>query len=329
MNTKQVLNKARNFYAYFHRKTTASGYPEIFNIEVTNYCPMNCLMCPRKYMRRSLGYMDFELFKKIIDQLKGYTNSVWLHHFGDPLMHPQLDKFIDYAKAAGIKTQLSTNPVLLTIDNIKKLINLDYLHLSLDGSTESTYKKLRGQNADYKKAVENINNLFLMKKRPYTVLAIIKMKETESEIEDFKKKWSNIVDEVEIKEFTTWDGSVEEIKELASEEQLSIAYKEQPTYPCVRPWHRFTILWNGLVVPCCFDYAGKFILGDAKTQSLKEIWNSEKMQILRLQHINNNLSNNELCKNCKEKLGMPQSKLYPLNPVFIKRSMKYLTQKLK
>ncbi len=98
---------------------------------------------------------------------------------------------IDYAKSKKIKTQLSINPVLLNKKNISKIKDLDYLHISLDGTNEETYKKLRGKNADYKQAVSYIKNFLKPKKRPYTTIAIIKLKETEKELEDFKKQWQN------------------------------------------------------------------------------------------------------------------------------------------
>lgn len=328
MKSNQILNKARNMYSYFHRKVVCKGYPEVFNIEVTNSCPMDCVMCPRKYMKRKVGFMDFNLYKKIIDQLSGYTYAVWLHHFGESLLHPKIEKFIEYAKEKDIKTQLSINPVLLNPKNIEKILNLDYLHISLDGTTEETYKKLRGKNADYSKAVKAIFEFLKNKQRPYTTLAIIRMKETEKELEAFKKQWKDSgINKVEVKEFITWDGSIKKIHKLASE--FSEAYKKNLSYPCVRPWHRITILWDGRVVPCCYDYDGKYLLGDLNNQTLKEIWNSQEMIELRKQHILNDLKDNQLCKNCKEKYGMPSSNLYPFNLVFLKRALKYLKNKLK
>lgn len=327
MKLQQYFNKYRNFKSYFHRKIICKGYPEVFNIELTNACPMSCIMCPRRFMKRKVGHMKLELFKKIIDQLKGYTHAIWLHHFGESLLHPKLKQMIEYAKENGIKTQLSINPILLTKSNINKIKDLDYLHISLDGTNEETLKKLRGKNADYNKSVKYIKNFLKLKNKPKTTIAIIQLKETEEELEAFANQWKNSKVNLEIKEFTTWDGSKKTITNLASE--LSEAYKESRQYPCLRPWHRSTILWDGRVVPCCYDYDGKYILGDLNKQTLKEIWNSKEMLELRKQHILNDFSKNKLCKNCKEKYGMPKSSFYPCNPAFLKRASRYLTQKLK
>ena len=46
-------------------------------------------------------------------------------------------------------------------------------------------------------------------------------------------------------------------------------------YPCYRPWLTFTVLWDGRVSLCCADFDGRTILGDLRTSTIQEIWNSE------------------------------------------------------
>ena len=63
------------------------------------------------------------------------------------------------------------------------------------------------------------------------------------------------------------------------------------------------ILWYGRVVPCCSDYDGKLILGDANKQTLQEIWDSYEW--LREKHKKLEWNDVPICKdcdyNCKEK----------------------------
>ena len=161
MKSKELWNYFVRGYSYFHRKEKCLGFAEIYNLESTNICPMDCKMCPRRNMTRNLGYMKFPLFKQIIDQTKGYTNILWLDHFGDPLFNPQLKKMVSYAKTIGIETRISTNPTSLSEKRVKELIDtgLDRILLSLDGTNQETYSFLRGENANYDKAVNNINSI--------------------------------------------------------------------------------------------------------------------------------------------------------------------------
>ncbi len=334
MKIKPFFNKSRNFVSYLRRKTISGGYPEIYNIEATNCCPMNCIMCPRQFMKRDLGHMDQKLFEKIIDQLKGFTDTLALHHFGESLICPNIDKMIKYASKKGIRTTLSVNAVILNPNIAKKIMDagLSYLHISLDGVDDEMYKKIRGDAADYQKALKNVMKVLEYKKKnnknTYITVGMINMKLTQDKVDKFKKQWERTgADEVQIKEFTTWEGSSEKIINLAEKKQYSSQYNLKNSYPCIRPWHRMSILWDGRVVPCCFDYDGKFVLGDLKKQTLKEIWNGKKMIELRKQHIKCDFKNNNLCRNCKEKDGFPPGLMQVIKPSFIKRVKKSFNQK--
>lgn len=323
------INKIKNLwkkgYSYSHQKIISPAIPMIQNIEATNACGMNCIMCPRKYMKRKIGFMNLELFERILKQLKGNTRLA-LHHFGDPLLHPQIGKLIEICHKYGIKASLSTNPTSLDEKKSKELIEsgLDYLHISLDGATKETYEKIRGENANYEKAMKGIEYFLKVKNKlnskiPFTKIAIIRMKETEDEIEKFKEQWTNKkgIDEVQVKEFITWDGTMEDIKSL--EQEASHKVKRKKYYPCFWPWGKLTVLWDGRVAACCFDFDGKCILGDLNKQSLEEIWNSKKMQEFRKQHTSNKFPEEHLCKNCKEREGFVPSKIFPLNMLLEKR----------
>jgi len=50
---------------------------------------------------------------------------------------------------------------------------------------------------------------------------------------------------------------------------------------CSHPYKSMTILWDGRCVPCCVDYDGDCIIGNAWQQSLSQIWNSEEMRAIR------------------------------------------------
>ncbi|MFH1452231.1 MAG: radical SAM protein [archaeon] len=327
MDTKipKLINLWNKGFYYSHKKLKTIALPTISNIEVTNACGMNCIMCPRQFMKRKVGFMGVNLFEKIIKQSKT-NNNIILHHFGDPLLHPRLDQILEICNKYGINASFSTNPSSLTDSKIKIIFDkkLNNLHISLDGATKSTYEKIRRGRADYNLSIENINK-FLEEKnkrkltKPYTTIAIIRMKETRDEIDSFIKIWKNKkgIDNVEVKEFITWDGSMKEIISLGYE--FSHKFKQKKYYPCFWPWGKLTITWDGLVVPCCFDYDAKLVLGDLKTQSLNEIWNSKKMQEFREMQIKNSFPEGHLCRNCREREGFPPSKFYPLNLIISKK----------
>ena len=55
---------------------------------------------------------------------------------------------------------------------------------------------------------------------------------------------------------------------------------------------------DGLVSSCFLDWGRKLVIGDVRRQSMKEIWNSERMNALRLQHLEGRRRQNGVCGNC-------------------------------
>lgn len=269
--------------------------PFCLQIESTNACNLNCIMCPRQAMTREIGYMDFALFKKIIDEAAP-LDHVWLHHFGEPLLHPKLLDMIKYAKNKEIRmVGISTNAVALTTEKGKELIEseLDFLIISMDGTHES-YEQIR-KGANWNDVFQNIKAFLEMKKskKPETWIQIIDMPHVD--IDKTVKIWQTIqyIDRIDVKKFDTWAHQVDAINQIKTKQLI------YPRKPCPHVWAGMVICWDGKCVPCCRDYNAKIVLGDVNKQNVIDIFNSDKYNQLREQHMKNNF-NNPLCRNCME-----------------------------
>jgi len=177
-------------------------------IEVTNDCNLKCIMCSRTTkMDREIGYMDFELFKKVIDETESF-GSVHFSGLGEPLLHPQIKEMFAYAKENAKEKRLEvglwTNGLNLDEEISKEIIEkklLDYIIFGLDAATREIYAKVKGIDA-FDKAVGNITKFLELKKeilkdepkyygirKPLIGVQIIKMKEIDKEIEKFMNEW--------------------------------------------------------------------------------------------------------------------------------------------
>ncbi len=295
------------------KKITADHPFGLFNIELTNRCPMKCVMCPRTYhMTRDQGVMEIDLFKKIIDELAmanpefQQDRVVWLHHFGESLLHPEFDFCIRYAAEKGIRTGLSVNPMMLNEKISMPLLSsgLHILYLSLDGHNDESFSKIRGLDNMYETSRRRlIDFLELKKHNPCSmkiILSMINFSLNNESIAAVKDEWESHkqIDGFLMKNYTTWDGAIAEIDALAPERSTEEAGNHSPI-TCSFPWENMTVTWDGDVVPCCFDYNKKLILGNAATQSLSDIWNDKPMQKLRKEFLDDRVSNS-LCRRCKE-----------------------------
>ena len=64
---KFIINPLSAIYNYLTFRKRIE-FPRKIQIEPTNICNARCVMCPLKDMKRKTGYMDFELYRKIIDE---------------------------------------------------------------------------------------------------------------------------------------------------------------------------------------------------------------------------------------------------------------------
>jgi radical SAM protein with 4Fe4S-binding SPASM domain len=320
-----AINRLIQQTAYYHRSPVVNAMPKIFAIELNNVCNLSCKFCPYKIMTRKKEFMSFKLFRKIISEAKGTTNFIFLHNYGEPLLHPQLVKFINYADSQGIKTGISTNCTLLDRNMANKILNskLYLIILCLDGTDKKTYETLR-KGGNYEKVVANIK-YFLhqhekLKERKRVTLQIVQSNDTKNDIKKFINSWKKEFPNIDIgsKPFDTFGGTIKP----DSNYTIAGTLKHKQRYPCRWLWMQVVILANGDVSLCCRDYDGKIIVGNVMKNSIKDIWNSPEMKQYRIRQ-KLGFFDNGLCDNCPEWIGGKEDMLYPFSMQFINDIKKF------
>jgi len=322
-------------------------------LEVTNDCNLKCIICPRtSSMNRGIGYMDFELFKKIIDGAEAL--SVHFSGLGEPLLHSQIKEMFTYAKEKGLEVGLWTNGLNLDEKLSREIIEkelLDYIIFGLDATTKEAYVKVKGIDA-FDKAVENINKFLNLKKekiqrmekeffgwwgkiKPVVGVQILKMKETDAEIEEFMNRWdymdkankminyrarsqelSKMENELERSQTSQklnnelWKTFYDKFPPVEHaiighfnnfcgqiEDRSAIDVTPLKRFPC-RQLSSSTILWNGDVLLCRQDINGEYLLGNLREQNMVEI--SKKIEEVWQAHRDRKYDKIPLCANCKE-----------------------------
>jgi len=295
---------------YAHDRTAVVSHPPaIYNFELTNKCPFKCIMCARtNNMTRSQGIMDFNVFKKAIDEFVEINPSfaknegIRLHGFGESLLHPEFGKFISYAVSNGVNAGLSINPLMLTDRVIKELLDAKpaELFISFDGHDDETFKKIRGISNAYWKSKQRLLKFLEQKDRIgckiRVTVSMINFPDNYESINELENFWraTKGVDYFVIKPFITWDGNADDVKLL---HKNTFKSNKNNMVTCDFPWRKMTINWDGDVTPCCYDYNKRYVLGNIAKEPLSEIWNGKKMVSLRKEFISNTVIN-PLCKNC-------------------------------
>lgn len=294
-------------------------------VELTSFCNLKCPMCTSKDIPEDkIGYMDWAVYKKIVDEAKGFVYDINLFIGGESLFHKRLPDMIRYAKDNGIGTRLSTNATVLTKDKTKALLDagLDFIIFSFDGYEKEAYERVR-VNANFEKTLGNIKAFLEEKKRresrrPYVVFQVIEGLDEARRGNDSDKRKSFLrqfeglpVDKFSFIQPHTFGGKISRDDKKGFRD-LSTKYT-----PCTFLWYSMSVKWDGTVVPCCVDLAGDMPLGDVRKESLLEIWNGEKLVELREKIASGKYTDVPLCSGCdilwKEQVfGIPVKSLKEL-----------------
>ncbi|MBF0467605.1 MAG: 12,18-didecarboxysiroheme deacetylase [Desulfamplus sp.] len=127
---------------------------------MTKRCNLRCVHC---YAQSEDISYDNELTHEqsiaMIDDLAQFGAPVLLLSGGEPLVHPRLAEYAEYAVKKGMRAVISTNGTLITKEKAKilKEIGLSYVGISLDG-LEETHDKFRGIKGSFQKALQGIRN---------------------------------------------------------------------------------------------------------------------------------------------------------------------------
>lgn len=267
--------------------------PVQIRIENTSLCNARCTICPREKLTRPKGTMTFENFKLIIDQLDPSTlKDLHLQGFGEPLLDKNFVQKIRYAREKLPDTRLFfvTNASLLQGDLAKDIIKsgVDKIKVSFYGVNPAEYEEIH-RGLKYDQTRRNILNFVRLKK------------ELKSRKPTLSVKYIGSITNC-VRFAIQWIGRTKVEFSHLHNYSFGRSYNphkqhEKTLCPMVsRPIMQ--ILWNGDVVPCCYDFNGEFIIGNVLKDGVKSVWESKRYEKLRQLNREYKLSSIDLCKNC-------------------------------
>ena len=80
-------------------------------VEITNRCNLKCSFCSK--LDREIKEMSLEDFKTVISKIKPFTDYIYLHVKGEPLLHSRLDDILSICDKENIQVNITTNGTLL------------------------------------------------------------------------------------------------------------------------------------------------------------------------------------------------------------------------
>ena len=252
-------------------------------VEITNNCNLSCSFCNE--VKRKREFISIDRFKILMNKLKGYTNYLYFHLMGEPLLHPNINELIDIASNY-FNINITTNAYLL--DRIKDNKNINQINISL-----------HSYNEKYNKTLDKyLNNIFDSCESLLKNNTIINY-----------RLWTNTKYKDEILNKLNNYYNVNINGNTKIRDNVFIEFDTEFIWPdldnnycndngsCMGLRTHIGILVDGTVVPCCLDTNGIINLGNIYKDDLNVILNQTRVKNMKNNFMNNKKVEN-LCKHC-------------------------------
>ena len=262
-------------------------------VEISNICNLKCSFCPGTH--RAPKMMDITEFKRVINQVAPFTDYIYFHLLGEPLLHPNLADFLNICEENNLKVIITTNGTLLK--NQQEVLIYSNSHYKTVISLHSFEANLNQNFNDY------INNcLSYAKTAEGKKIVVLRLWNSGGE----DKLNQNILQKIEAIFPAPWRDT-RGGKQIGNNIYIQFGDKfdwpdinntnDSETAFCYGMRDQIGVLCDGTVVPCCLDNNGEINLGNLFENDLGDIINSP-----RAANIYNGFSNRKamerLCKKC-------------------------------
>lgn len=261
---------------------------------------MSCSFCHGT--KRGAKAMSLGEFARVVSSLRGLTEYLYFHVLGEPLSHPLLPTFIDYAKARGFKVALTTNGTLLKARENELLLAKPYkinisLH-SFEGESDSAREAYISSCLDFADRASREGVLVVLRLWNLSGAeacdgsadllnssALSALRERFGEPQSLSARGGRIRDKLhfELGERFVWpDADAEPIGDAVF---------------CHGLGDHFAILADGTVVPCCLDADGVIALGNIFSEDIRAILGAPRARRIS-EGFENKRAVERLCKSC-------------------------------
>ncbi|NLK22223.1 MAG: radical SAM protein [Epulopiscium sp.] len=276
-------------------------------VEITNACNLSCTFCPKS--NRKPQFMSIENFRKILNQISPYTEYIYFHVKGEPLLHPDIDKFLDISYEKGFRVNITTNGTLIdkVRDKIimkKSLRQINFSLHSLSGNQGYTSEKsyMKDIISFTKESMEKTNLLISLRFWNLNYDAGINgsMESNRGLLEIIEK---------EFKLPYKIDEKVMPGRGIKIAERVYINQDYEFAWPnlkekeddgrgfCYGLRKQAAILVDGTVVPCCLDGEGIINLGNIHNVDFSRIIESKRAKEI-YEGFSKRYAIEELCRKC-------------------------------
>lgn len=267
-------------------------YKKIY-LEITNICNLDCSFCHKT--KREKKFLSKEDFSLLAEKIRPYTDYLYLHLMGEPLLHPELSLILRISHSMGFHTTVATNGVRIK-EAEEALLSVPLYKITFSLHSYEANREMK------KSLTEYVNDIisFCKKAEKNGTICVLRLwneggeNELNPEITDLLKK-----------EFTFRENrkgyTLSDKIYLEEAEKFIWPDENAPTQDvhfCMGLRDHIGVLSDGSVVPCCLDADGSIILGNLFNEDLGRIIESDRARSI-YDGFSEGKAKESLCRRCQ------------------------------
>lgn len=267
-------------------------------VEITNNCNLQCSFCSKS--KRKKKNMTKEEFSHILQEISDYTDYIYLHVKGEPLLHPNIIEFIKETEKYNLNVNLTTNGTIFKeyAEELGKCKSLKKINFSLHSENNNVFY--------LEDIFSNIKYLSIDTTVIYRLWTLNnnKLDEKSTEIVDKLSKYYNLSSNTVEKLYNENNVKISSTIYVDKDNEFTWPSEEKSNNSvgyCKALKTQLAILVDGTVTPCCLDGEGEIALGNIYKENLEEILQKEKTINLK-KSFQDRKPSESLCEKCTYKL---------------------------
>lgn len=252
--------------------------------------------------------MDDALYSKIVDECAAEPG---LHDFvpmskNEPLLDVKMEERVAEFKRKAQPHQLVelvTNGSPLTPVRVKRLMDagVDLITVSLNAANEETYNRVM-VGLSWRQVTDNLDALSKMDLSNVNIyLRFVREQKNREDLRVFRERWGDF--NLFFFDVNNRSGTVRNYQSKIMDYDRWLSHLKRISashvYPaCPYVFSLMHILENGDVPMCANDWANREVLGNLREQSIREIYNSPRMNQLRELMAQGRFEDIEACRDC-------------------------------
>lgn len=259
-------------------------------VEITNICNKKCSFCHgTKRVARRMTEGEFE---RVLSELKGITEYIYLHVLGEPLCHPEVISFIKKATSNGFKVTVTTNGTLLHDELLDSGVYKIQISLhSFEDDDEAEKKAYLHRITEFSRKASDKDILISL--RLWNLKTDVSNSFTLDALERaFSHPWREGRDN----SFTLFKNVFLSFANRFEWPDMKAEESDDSLF-CYGLRDQIGVLSDGTVVPCCLDAEGDIALGNIYTESLSDILESNRAKAI-YDGFSRRCAVEELCRRC-------------------------------